>query len=117
MNITVPDPLPPRTDILHRSAEPRYYVLRRDPIPGQHRPAFKYSGADWDWSNSITKPGFPAFTQARKILRNRHDAIICVEAGREVYTCQGCGCTDTHACPSGCSWSQAWICSNCAPRD
>lgn len=34
--------------------------------------------------------------------------------------CRGCGCTDSHACPGGCSWvlldiaSATGICSTCA---
>lgn len=35
-------------------------------------------------------------------------------------TCRGCGCTDRHACPGGCSWvlldidGPSGICSQCA---
>lgn len=35
-------------------------------------------------------------------------------------TCRGCGCTDRHACPGGCSWvlldvdQASGICSQCA---
>lgn len=35
-------------------------------------------------------------------------------------TCRGCGCTDSHACPGGCSWvlldieEPSGICSACA---
>lgn len=36
--------------------------------------------------------------------------------------CRGCGCTDSHACPGGCSWAaldvddDTGICSRCAER-
>lgn len=35
-------------------------------------------------------------------------------------TCRGCGCTDDHACPGGCSWvlldidQESGICGTCA---
>lgn len=35
-------------------------------------------------------------------------------------TCRGCGCTDSHACPGGCSWvlldlpTPTGVCSACA---
>lgn len=28
--------------------------------------------------------------------------------------CMGCGCTDEHACPGGCSWVTPRLCSRCA---
>jgi hypothetical protein len=28
-------------------------------------------------------------------------------------TCAGCGCTDLHACPEGCSWAAPFWCSAC----
>lgn len=30
-----------------------------------------------------------------------------------VRTCRGCGCTDTRACPGGCSWVEDDLCSAC----
>lgn len=30
-----------------------------------------------------------------------------------VTTCRGCGCTDDHACPGGCSWVEPDLCSAC----
>lgn len=32
-----------------------------------------------------------------------------------VRTCRVCGCTDAEACPGGCSWAEADLCSTC-PR-
>lgn len=38
----------------------------------------------------------------------------------ELRYCRGCGCTDSHACPGGCSWvlldieMPTGICSRCA---
>lgn len=32
-----------------------------------------------------------------------------------IKTCRGCGCTDARACPGGCSWVTADLCSACAP--
>jgi len=32
----------------------------------------------------------------------------------EVRRCRKCGCTDMHACPGGCSWVDADLCSACA---
>lgn len=29
--------------------------------------------------------------------------------------CRSCGCTDAHACPGGCSWVEADLCSACTP--
>ena len=29
--------------------------------------------------------------------------------------CRVCGCTDDRACPGGCSWVAANLCSRCAP--
>lgn len=29
--------------------------------------------------------------------------------------CRECGCTDRYACPGGCSWAAADLCSACAP--
>lgn len=37
-------------------------------------------------------------------------------------SCEGCSCTETRACPDGCSWDVAYlragryICSRCAPH-
>lgn len=31
--------------------------------------------------------------------------------------CRACGCTDTRACPGGCSWVLPGLCSACVPRD
>jgi hypothetical protein len=35
-----------------------------------------------------------------------------------VRTCQGCGCTDNHACAGGCSWASDSpdLCSRCVPQ-
>lgn len=32
----------------------------------------------------------------------------------EGYVCRGCGCTDERACPGGCAWTEADLCSTCA---
>jgi hypothetical protein len=32
-----------------------------------------------------------------------------------VRQCRGCGCTDLHACPGGCSWVAPDLCSRCQP--
>jgi hypothetical protein len=32
----------------------------------------------------------------------------------EERTCKYCGCTDTRACPDGCCWIAADVCSACA---
>ena len=34
----------------------------------------------------------------------------------DVRTCRACGCTDMHACPGGCYWVGADLCSACAPK-
>lgn len=40
--------------------------------------------------------------------------------GQSERICRGCGCTDSHACPGGCSWvlldidTPSGICSSCA---
>ena len=35
--------------------------------------------------------------------------------GLEDRVCVGCGCTDSHACPGGCSWAQLSppLCTGC----
>jgi hypothetical protein len=30
-----------------------------------------------------------------------------------IHQCRGCGCTDAHACPGGCSWVGPDLCSTC----
>lgn len=35
--------------------------------------------------------------------------------GVRVRRCSVCGCTDDRACPGGCSWVDASLCSTCAP--
>lgn len=30
-----------------------------------------------------------------------------------MWKCRGCGCTDTQACPGGCSWVEKDLCSAC----
>lgn len=34
----------------------------------------------------------------------------------DVVQCRVCGCTDRHACPEGCSWTEPDLCSACAER-
>lgn len=38
------------------------------------------------------------------------------EAAVQVRTCRSCGCTDERACPGGCTWVEADLCSACAIR-
>lgn len=33
---------------------------------------------------------------------------------QHVRTCRSCGCTDDRACPGGCFWVEADLCSACA---
>lgn len=33
----------------------------------------------------------------------------------ELEVCRGCGCTDLAACPGGCWWVAAGLCSRCWP--
>lgn len=45
--------------------------------------------------------------------------LVCDVATREVQVlraCRECGCTDIHACPGGCSWVEADLCSGCATQ-
>lgn len=34
--------------------------------------------------------------------------------GFDEVACRMCGCTDSHACPGGCFWVEADLCSVCA---
>lgn len=43
-------------------------------------------------------------------VRNQFDALA-------VPTCRVCGCDDDHACPGGCRWTEADLCSACAAPD
>ncbi len=40
----------------------------------------------------------------------------CIDALDGVRKCRVCGCTDDHACPSGCWWVEANLCSACADK-
>jgi hypothetical protein len=33
-----------------------------------------------------------------------------------IRACRGCGCTDNSACPEGCEWVEADLCSACQPE-
>jgi len=38
------------------------------------------------------------------------------EEGAAARVCRTCACTDTRACPGGCWWVEADLCSACAPQ-
>src|SRR5216683_5155447 len=54
----------------------------------------------------------------RQIMANIQRAIED-DMGNEDRMCVHCGCTDSHACPGGCSWviehkaTMTGVCSNC----
>ena len=39
---------------------------------------------------------------------------VAVKQAVKVRRCRVCGCTDRRACPGGCSWVEADLCSVCA---
>jgi hypothetical protein len=86
----------------------REYIMRRSPIAGQHKTAFKYSGDGWGWSLSVKGPGFATFEEAMKRNGNRQDEIVAVENGQVVRTCQGCGMTDSKG-PEGSCVGVVWL--------
>jgi hypothetical protein len=54
---------------------------------------------------------------AREVGFNFGQLIVALdEARRSRRVCKGCGCTDSNACPGGCSWATRDLCSRCKAR-
>ena len=53
---------------------------------------------------------------------NAYDALIKTECDAGEFDdhlpgiCRICGCTDEEACPEGCTWVEANLCSNCVDK-
>jgi hypothetical protein len=54
---------------------------------------------------------------ARELAMNFGDLKAALDEARKARTvCKGCGCTDSNACPGGCSWATRDLCSRCKAR-
>lgn len=55
---------------------------------------------------------------AQDLVVATRPSVVAVDVGREDDgpACRLCGCTQHRACPGGCSWVEADLCSACAPR-
>lgn len=70
---------------------------------------------DWNRALEIANELFDKFTE--KFVRDRYESIIremLIPTPKTGMKCMFCGCTDDHACPSGCSWAAPNVCSRCA---
>lgn len=75
-------------------------------------------------------PGTDGWFAAREAGRDAlNNAVLVARDGQPILTalhrpalaaigvrsCRICGCTELHACPGGCHWVAADLCSACAP--
>lgn len=57
----------------------------------------------------------PGSRPSRPRARRRKFPLFRHVDGQRVMVCRECGCDDLHACPGGCYWLEAHLCSACAP--
>lgn len=75
----------------------------------------------WTWDGTVTlsnrgaKPGDILWTAAAGADVETRTPLEF--RGRAVRSCRVCGCTDEIACPGGCSWVSADLCSSCGVGD
>ena len=51
----------------------------------------------------------------RREYQRAERAMLAVDGiALDEPTCRGCGCSDSLACPDGCFWVEADLCSECA---
>lgn len=71
------------------------------------------------WLKQRERDGF--IVNARKPLPKAPGAVrrlvAKARAKATLRACRDCGCTETRACPGGCSWVEEDLCSSCAAID
>ena len=70
------------------------------------------------WVKTVNDKPAPLDPEPRpdgNIVAGRDGRARFLKSG--VRQCRACGCTETDACPGGCSWVELDLCSSCVKRE
>ena len=93
-------------------------------LAAAHDEGCLHEGAAFDEQGCVEEDWFVRDLGTGLISRYRTTVMTCPAhidgidlEFRRLLACRSCGCIDDQACPDGCYWVEADLCSACVPED